>query len=225
MHGLNGLVYYFLYPGHPLFVRIRPKSQLLSTPSPRFFSFQSFERILVNSAHLPPLFLFLFRPQCISNEKCSSQLAHPSILCVPGFPGIFTLVSFKRLIVNSRVRRIASDETYGCLKASFEEIKIEYHTYAGIGTTNGKEAKTRNEKARESNARATIFQIVRHSLRITRGKNFPRNYIFLLHYRLSIIEMHTRCFARLIHWSVELCVVAVEPRAAECRKLARKLPS
>jgi len=173
----------------------------------------------------PPLFLFLFRPQCISNEKCSSQLAHPSILCVPGFPGIFTLVSFKRLIVNSRVRRIASDETYGCLKASFEEIKIEYHTYAGIGTTNGKEAKTRNEKARESNARATIFQIVRHSLRITRGKNFPRNYIFLLHYRLSIIEMHTRCFARLIHWSVELCVVAVEPRAAECRKLARKLPS
>jgi len=44
-------------------------------------------------------------------------------------------------------------------------------------------------------------------------------------YPFSIIEMRTRCFARLTYWSVELCVAIVEPRAVECRKLARKLPS
>lgn len=35
---------------------------------------------------------------------------------------------------------------YGCLKASFEEIKIELYTYAGDRDWNGKWKRSKNEK-------------------------------------------------------------------------------
>jgi len=99
MHELNGLVYYFLYLGHPLFVRIRPKSQLLSTPSLRFFSFQSFERILLDFALPPSLSLFLFRPQCYRTKNAARSL-HIQVFYVFLGSLIYSHISFERLIVN-----------------------------------------------------------------------------------------------------------------------------
>lgn len=59
---------------------------------------------------------------------------------------VYSHISLERLIVNSYVYRIASHEMYGCLKASFEEIKIELYTYAGDRDWNGKWKRSKNEK-------------------------------------------------------------------------------
>lgn len=77
-------------------VRVRPKSQPLSTLSPCFFSFQSFRRCFS---------LSLFHPLSEVNQpkKCALRLICRSIFCVPGFPGVFTFFSFERLIINSCV--------------------------------------------------------------------------------------------------------------------------
>lgn len=94
-------------------VRVRPKSQPLSTLSPCFFSFQSFRRCFS---------LSLFHPLSEVNQpkKCALRLICRSIFCVPRCVHIFLFRTINHKLMCVRPRRV-----YGCLRGSFEEIKIE----------------------------------------------------------------------------------------------------
>ena len=125
IHGLNGLVYYFLYLDRPLSARVRPKSQPLSTLSRHFFSSRSFVAA-TNSlfsfflAPLPPPSLSLlpadvYRPKSVYLAALSrNEVSHMSRVCSP--LGVF-IFFFRTINRKTAVREIASGEMYDCLRA------------------------------------------------------------------------------------------------------------
>lgn len=115
IHRLNGLVYYFLYPSRPPCESSAKKSATFY-PLPLVSSAFS----LSGGVSLSP-----FRPLSEVNQpkKCALRLICRSVFRVPRVPRCIHIFLFRTInhkLMCARPRRV-----YGCLRGSFEEIKIE----------------------------------------------------------------------------------------------------
>jgi len=107
-------------------------------------------------------------------------------------------------------------------KGFFRENK-NWVPHAGIGTGNGKEARTRNEGAERYTCN-NFPDCSKLSSRITRGKNLPRNHIFLAHYQPSLSSLDHRN-ARAMFREINLLVGRIIRRCwTSSRRMSKVSP-